>query len=152
MKATLHADGVHVRNAILLASYGPHMDPSNNGTIKFISTPDGRREMEFCDIQFTGRLCPPRPIPDCRTRTNHRPAAIDDDSSLDSSNHVSLGEITLQLTPTIVISRNERGTRTSVRLHEGKVHEQSKKAVAHAVRFVMLFSHSSSNAPDGSKY
>ena len=64
---------------------------------------------------------------------------LDDDTYLDASPSVSIGEIKFEIFRTTVPKKKKRAKRqdTFTALpHSQKVHERSKKAIAHRVKYV----------------
>jgi hypothetical protein len=62
-------------------------------------------------------------------------AAADDDDALARGPHAQLGEIHVDVLP-VRVKGTSRRVGESVALHAGAVHERSKKAGVHSVRYV----------------
>jgi hypothetical protein len=70
------------------------------------------------------------------TRTQALCVDVDDDEALNRQPNASLGEISVQVQRTIVTDLSRLDYTHSSTLCAGSVHERSKKAGAHSIRYI----------------
>jgi hypothetical protein len=127
-------DGVRVDTRINRADHGPLAQIGSKCKLANIRTAGGRHDLAFAELELTGAS-------EQRTRcVEFESDALSpddsDDESLDRQLNASLGEISVQIQPAIVIEYSKPTRRApGVSLSAGKVHERSKKAGDHSIEY-----------------